>query len=231
MAVMLDASIARKQFDGDRTVLEDVALTMETGEIVAIVGDSGAGKTTLLRILSGIDTDFDGHVRWPDGAARLAMVFQEPRLLPWCTVAENLALVAPVEDTTALLASVGLTAERDLLAARLSVGMARRLAIARAFAVAPKLLLLDEPFVSLDVANAQRARELLLTLWRARPMGVILITHDLAEAAALADRILWLAGRPANFRREFVVDPDRRRADPAFTASAARRAFALEAGD
>jgi NitT/TauT family transport system ATP-binding protein len=134
------------------------------------------------------------------------MAFQEPRLLPWRSVRDNLLLagIAPdVADT--MLAALDLSAEAGVMADRLSLGMARRVALARALAVAPDLLLLDEPFVSLDAAAAARARHLLLGAWSASRFAALLVTHDLAEAAALADRILILSGRPSRVTREIAV--------------------------
>jgi NitT/TauT family transport system ATP-binding protein len=163
----------------------------------------------LLRIIGGLDRDFEGELAWPcGGVPRIGTVFQEPRLLPWRTVRENLLLAQEtanhelVED---LLRSLQLTAFRDAFPRTLSLGMARRTALARAFAIEPELILLDEPFVSLDMRTAERSRELLLRAWRARPTAVLLVTHDLADAAALADRIVVLSERPAHVVEQIDV--------------------------
>ena len=177
------------------------------GEFVALVGPSGCGKTTLLNIVAGLDRDYDGTVRLPrrgDGMpARLGVVFQTPRLLPWRTVRENVRLVLPAFDRDAprvveeVLREVGLErAAWDAYPGRLSGGMGRRAAVARAFASAPDLLLMDEPFVSLDDAAADGLRRALLTLWRRRPTTVLFVTHDLREALFLADRVLLLSDAP-----------------------------------
>lgn len=201
-APLLDVHIRRKAVParaGRRDVLADVRFTLRAGEIVALVGPSGCGKTTLLRLIGGLDSDFEGALRWAGGAApRIGTVFQEPRLLPWRTVAQNVALVRPPDPAAAdaLLDVLGLSGVRDAYPGALSLGMARRVAIARAFAVQPELVLLDEPFVSLDPAMAERGRRVLLDAWRARPTTALLVTHDLAEAASLADRIIALSNVP-----------------------------------
>ena len=140
-------------------------------------------------------------------------MFQEPRLLPWRTVRENIALVRPPDPAAAeaLLALLGLSPYADLHPPALSLGMARRAAIARAFAIQPALLLLDEPFVSLDPAMAEQGRSVLATAWRTRRCAALLVTHDLAEAASLADRILLLSQGPARVVRELAVPEGSRR--------------------
>jgi len=210
---MLSVRIRTKRF-AQRDVLGPLDFTLGAGEILAIVGPSGCGKSTLLRIVGGLDPDFDGRLTWSDGKTpRIGTVFQTPRLLPWRTVRQNLDLVTPGRDGgDALLRRLDLWPVRDAFAATLSVGMARRLAIARAFAIEPELVLLDEPFVSLDEAMAVQARQVLLDAWRYRPLSALLVTHDLVEAAALADRILLLSGSPARPIRTLVVPPERRRA-------------------
>lgn len=186
--------------------LADLSLRIEPGEIVALVGPSGCGKTTFLNIVAGLDRDFDGDVRLarrPDGApARIGYIFQEPRLLPWRTVGENVALVLPAHRAEPLVAdmlkAVGLAEVRELYPTQLSVGMRRRVAIARAFAIEPDLLLMDEPFVSLDHDAVEQLRELLLKLWQARPTTVLFVTHDLREALVLADRLVLLSAPPGH---------------------------------
>jgi len=214
---MLDVNVAQKTVpgrDGPRTVLADLRFTLEQEEIVALVGPSGCGKTTLLRIIGSLDKHYDGRIAWAAGSApRIGTVFQEPRLLPWRTVRQNIALVRPPDPAAAeaLLALLGLAPYGDLYPPALSLGMARRAAIARAFAVQPALLLLDEPFVSLDPAMAEQGRTVLATAWRTRRCAALLVTHDLAEAASLADRILLLSEGPARVVRELVVPEGSRR--------------------
>jgi NitT/TauT family transport system ATP-binding protein len=217
-AMILRLRIAGKSFpadDGDLPVLGAVDLALGAREIVAIVGPSGCGKTTLLRIIGGLETDFQGTLDWRDGVMpRIGTVFQEPRLLPWRTVRQNLLLAQRAAEpllADALLDTLGLSGFRDAYPGTLSLGMARRVAIARAFAIAPELLLLDEPFVSLDPDVAVRSRALLIAAWRQRPTAALLVTHDRAEAASLADRILFLSERPTRVLTEVVVPEEQRR--------------------
>ena len=207
--MILSVEIERKAFPasdggGEKIVLGNLRFSLAEREIVAVVGPSGCGKTTLLKLIGGLDTDFQGRVDWPgDGRApRIGTVFQEPRLLPWRTVRQNVDLVLPtgVDPGAAesLLEAVGLWSVRESYPAQLSLGMARRVAIARAFAIEPEIVLLDEPFVSLDQAMAERSRGVLLTAWNRRPTAALLVTHDLVEAASLADRILMLSAAPAD---------------------------------
>jgi ABC-type nitrate/sulfonate/bicarbonate transport system ATPase subunit len=223
----LRVTVQEKSFAGPdgspRIVLRDIDFRMKLDEFVAVVGPSGAGKTTLLKIIAGLGSAFVGSVQFA-GAAGVAppigFVFQEPRLLPWRTVFDNIALVLPPHSdrsvVMSLLTVIGLADFADVLPPRLSLGMARRVALARALAVAPDLLLMDEPLVSLDRTTAERLRDLLLTLWRARPCGIIFVTHDLREAVALADRILLFSAAPGRLMADVAVPLARdRRADAA----------------
>jgi NitT/TauT family transport system ATP-binding protein len=218
-AMMLRLHVESKSFrtaTGDTLpVLGRIDLTLGRREIVALVGPSGCGKTTLLRIAGALDTDYQGTIEWESGAMpRIGTVFQEPRLLPWRTVLENLLLAQRVRDrglAVSLLDTLDLTAFQDAYPATLSLGMARRVAIARAFVIEPELILLDEPFVSLDPAAADRSRELLLAAWRTRSTAALLVTHDREEAAALADRILLLGSRPTQVLEELIVPISARR--------------------
>lgn len=204
----LRVEIRRKRF-GDMPVIENVAFDVAEGEFVCLFGPSGTGKTTMLNIIAGIDADYDGTVVVP-GSPRVGYVFQEPRLLPWLTVRQNITL--PIEGEAELLAgvddllrAVGLADFAGHFPERLSLGMARRVAIARAFAVRPDLLLMDEPFVSLDADTAQRLRALLGDLWAGRPTTTVFVTHDLREAVELSDRILMFSPRPATLVRDIPI--------------------------
>jgi ABC-type nitrate/sulfonate/bicarbonate transport system ATPase subunit len=188
-------------------VLGDLNFSLGNGEVAALVGPSGCGKTTLLRIIAGLDRDYQGTVRLP-AHCRLGMVFQEPRLLPWRSVEANVRLAAPeATDATldALFQTLGLTAHRAHYPGELSLGLARRVALARAFAVAPDLLVLDEPFVSLDAALAERLRSELVELVTRRPVTTLLVTHDIDEAIGLADRLLVMSASPARVVAEVPV--------------------------
>jgi ABC-type nitrate/sulfonate/bicarbonate transport system ATPase subunit len=185
-----------------KTVFRDFALSIAEGEVCAVVGAAGVGKSTLLAIAAGLDTDFSGQV-----SARLlpvGMVFQTPRLLPWRTARENLALVLSgrEERATAWLASVGLEGQEDVYAAQLSSDAAKRVAVARALAVEPRLLLLDEPLAGLDPDNALRMRDLLADYLRAARPTTLLVTRDIGDATAFADRVVSLSGSPARVLRD-----------------------------
>jgi NitT/TauT family transport system ATP-binding protein len=188
-------------------VLGELAFSLGHGEVAALVGPSGCGKTTLLRIIAGLDSDFEGNVALP-AHGMLGMVFQEPRLLPWRTVEQNVRLAAPQASDAALgtlFQALGLTAHRDHFPGELSLGLARRVALARAFAVEPDLLLLDEPFVSLDDALAARLRDELADLVNRRPITTLLVTHNVEEAIGLADRLLLLSLSPARVLADVPV--------------------------
>ena len=192
-------------------MLADVSLSVARGEVAALIGPSGCGKTTLLRIVAGLDTDFEGAVRRP-AHGRLGVVFQEPRLLPWRTVEQNVRLVAPLASETALdslFGALGLSGHRRHYPGELSVGLARRVALARAFAVEPELLVLDEPFVSLDAELAARLRAELAGLVIRRPVTTLLVSHDVDEVIGLADRIFLLSGRPARVVADVPIENPR----------------------
>jgi NitT/TauT family transport system ATP-binding protein len=189
----------RKASGGSLPVLGALSISVGNGEVAALVGPSGCGKTTLLRIIVGLDSDFEGRVRRP-AHGRLGIVFQEPRLLPWRTVEENVRLAAPQASGTALrtlFATLGLSEHLRHYPGELSLGLARRVALARAFAVEPELLVLDEPFVSLDAELARRLRAELVELVARRPVTTLLVSHDVDEVIGLADRVFLLAGNPA----------------------------------
>jgi NitT/TauT family transport system ATP-binding protein len=180
---------------------------------LAIVGPSGAGKTTLLKIISGLDTAFEGRLQMPS-AGRVGFMFQEPRLMPWLTVEQNLRLVDKTADSTKLaqsLAKVGLKDCANLFPNQLSGGMQRRVALLRAFSVAPQLLLMDEPFQSLDVPTANQLRAHLLELWQDIKPTVLFVTHNLQEALALADRVLFLSTGPSQIALDLPLDLPRPR--------------------
>ncbi|MGV0744736.1 ABC transporter ATP-binding protein [Mycolicibacterium sp. XJ870] len=187
---------------GEQHVLSDVSIRVGTGEIVALIGRSGSGKSTVLRVLAGLSTDHTGE-RTVVGAPALA--FQEPRLFPWRDVRTNVAYGltrSRLPRSQALaradraLADVGLADRGDAWPLTLSGGQAQRVSLARALVAEPQLLLLDEPFGALDALTRLSMRTLLLDLWREHGFGVLLVTHDVDEAVALADRVLVLeAGR------------------------------------
>jgi sulfonate transport system ATP-binding protein len=210
----LEVSISRKALrtasGQTRVVLHDVAFSLRKGEICALLGPSGCGKTTVLRIISGLDADFEGRILLPS-PHRIGMVFQEPRLLPWRSLIQNLRLVgaSSENDLAEIVAALRLSNHLDHFPGELSLGLARRVAIARAFAVKPDLLLLDEPFVSLDAALAAQLREELLALVLKRKATTLIVTHDVEEAISLADRIIVLSAAPGRILADRTIETPR----------------------
>jgi len=187
--------------DGTRIpAIRDLVLEVQPQSMTVLMGPSGCGKTTLLRIVAGLDNRFIGEVRVPENA-RIGIMFQEPRLLPWRTVEQNIEIVAETissAELERLASAVGIADMLPRYPQELSLGLARRVALARAFAPRPDLLLLDEPFVSLDERTADRLRRLLLDVWSARPTTALLVTHNPREAILLADQLVLLAPRPTH---------------------------------
>ncbi len=217
---MLDIEIQSKRYrhastDEPLLVLDDIQIRVEAGEFLALVGPSGCGKSTLLHILAGLDKDFQGKINWQESPsvtpARLGYVFQNPRLLPWLDVRSNIELVLDnpkqkSELIDSLLEATDLTRFSHYHPAQLSIGMQRRVALARAFVVEPSLLIMDEPFVSLDAPTALQLRKLLLEILAIRRTTVVFVTHDLHEATMLADRILFLSTSPARIINQSRID-------------------------
>jgi ABC-type nitrate/sulfonate/bicarbonate transport system ATPase subunit len=236
LTTALAIRITRKQYpvqNGSRPlqVFEDFELTVDSGSFLVITGPSGCGKTTLLNIVAGLDRDFEGRVSHGAAAPRLAYAFQTPRLLPWRTVRDNVALALPARDPGVsrvddLLDRVGLARVAAEYPERLSLGMQRRVALARAFVIEPDILLMDEPFVSLDEPTAWDLRGLLLDLWSRRRATVLFVTHDRTEAVALATRLVLLSNTPARVVRDVAVSiSNRRRTNFETIAAEERRLF------
>jgi sulfonate transport system ATP-binding protein len=204
---------------GDRVVLDDLDLDIGRGEFVAMIGRSGSGKSTLLRALAGLDRDVTGSL---GVAGPVAVAFQEPRLVPWQRVLANVALglrvPEPARVAAAALEEVGLTERAAAWPLTLSGGEAQRASLARALVRSPSLLLLDEPFSALDALTRITMHRLVLTLWERHRPAVLLVTHDVDEALALADRVLVLHdGRIAHSSAISVPRP-RDRDHPSLTA-------------
>jgi ABC-type nitrate/sulfonate/bicarbonate transport system ATPase subunit len=216
----LDIEIARKTYRSDgeeRVALQGLAFSVPKGQFACIVGPSGCGKTTLLGLIAGLDRVYEGSITLGAAAAgRLGIVFQTPRLMPWLSVRDNVRLALtppPVEEgpAEALLREMQLGSYLDQFPNRLSGGQQRRVALARAFVNDPDLLLLDEPFQSLDAPTAQRLRELLLEYWQRRRPSVLFVTHDLREALSLGDRVLFLSSGPGRILLDLPLDLPRPR--------------------
>ncbi|GJD51401.1 Aliphatic sulfonates import ATP-binding protein SsuB [Methylobacterium crusticola] len=211
---------------GEKTVLSGLDLHVPAGQFVAIVGKSGCGKSTLLRLLVGLDRPSAGEVRVGEGAPVTRLMFQEPRLLPWARVGANVEVgldpATPAAARTGLaleaLREVGLADRAGEWPAVLSGGQKQRVALARALVSRPQLLALDEPLGALDALTRIEMQALVERVWQAQAFTGLLVTHDVAEAVALADRILVLEqGRVA---LDLMVDVPRprRRGDPTLAA-------------
>lgn len=221
--VRLELALAHKYYANSRqAVLGDIHVSIAAGQFVALVGPSGTGKTTLLNMIAGLESSDPGAIRINEVAVQgqpdcqLGYIFQQPRLLPWLTVAGNLRLTAPQcnqADIEQMLATVGLHGKGELYPRTLSGGMQKRVSIARAFLAQPQLLLLDEPFVSLDLPTAQHLRGMLEQLWLQQRPTVVFVTHDLDEAIQLADRVLFLSGAPGSLILDLPVALERPRSE------------------
>jgi len=215
-------------------VLENISLAIEPKSFVVLTGPSGCGKSTLLNIVAGLDDDFDGEVRFQSPDATRGYIFQSPRLLPWRTIEENILLPLPDGDPRrangpAMLERVGLTEAADAYPERVSLGMQRRAALARGFILEPDILLMDEPFVSLDDPTALDLRKLLIDLYSRRPTTILFVTHDRSEAVMLATRILRLEGASAQIVHDDAVrrKPEAR-SDPVKVRAERMRIFSDE---
>jgi NitT/TauT family transport system ATP-binding protein len=229
--------------------LDDLSLRVAAGSLVAVVGPNGSGKSTLLRIVSGLLAPDNGsvfvddvHVTGPD--PRVGLVFQEPRLLPWRTLFDNVTLplaLAGWDDErrrsrgTELLEQLGLRGFEEAYPPQLSGGMAQRAGIARALALEPPVLLMDEPFSALDALTRDRLDEQLLALWQRMGSTIVLVTHSIPEAVFVADRVIVLSSRPGRIVADIPIDIPRPRsirdaAAPEFGRAALAVRDALEAG-
>jgi NitT/TauT family transport system ATP-binding protein len=223
--VRIDLSLEHKSYaNTDQPVLKNIRASIPAGQFVALVGPSGTGKTTLLNMMAGLEEteanaiSVDGKPINGQPACRMGYIFQQPRLMPWMTVMENLTLTAPeasAADIEGILQAVGLEGKQQEYPRTLSGGMQKRVSIARAFLTQPELLLLDEPFVSLDLPTAEHLRTMLETLWLAHQPTVVFVTHDLDEAIRLADRVLFLSAAPGSLLLDQPIELARPRTSPA----------------
>lgn len=204
---------------GSNRVIRDLDLTIGSGQFVSIVGRSGCGKSTLLRAITGLETPDRGGIE--TDRARTRVVFQEPRLLPWSDVRANVEVGAEGsaaqrrEQAEEALALVGLGEKAAEWPARLSGGQRQRVALARALVSRPRLLLLDEPLGALDALTRIEMQRLLERVWRRQGFTALLVTHDVAEAVALGDRVVVMEG--GRITRDVAVSAERPRGriDPA----------------
>ncbi len=242
----------RRTFPGGVPVLTGLGLDIAAGAFVALVGPSGCGKSSLLRLVAGLDRPDSGSLDFtpplaaaPGARNPIAYVFQDAHLLPWRSVLDNVALplelsgmAAPERHAAAraLLQQVGLADATERRPAELSGGMRMRVSLARALVTRPRLLLLDEPFAALDELTRNRLDDQLLALWKELGMTVLFVTHSLAEAAYLAERVVVLSRRPARVMldRTLELPAERRaslRAEPGFARELGLLQDALERGD
>ncbi|MCH8876176.1 MAG: ABC transporter ATP-binding protein [Chloroflexi bacterium] len=223
MTIAVECVNIRKTFetsDGPFRALDGANLEVPANRFTALVGPSGCGKTTLLHIIAGLDTEFEGDLVSSIEDGGIAYLFQEPRLLPWLTAEQNLALILEARGesrTDALkvarqyLQLVGLDGFENQFPAKLSGGMQQRVALARALAVDPGLMLMDEPFANLDELTARKLRAELLRLFQEIHRTVIFVTHNVTEAAFLADRVVVMGTKPGRIVAEIPVDIPRPR--------------------
>jgi NitT/TauT family transport system ATP-binding protein len=195
---------------GELRVLENWDLAIKPAERIAVLGLSGSGKTTFLRLLAGIEVPTRGQIEV--NSQKIGFVFQEPRLIPWRTIRQNLLFVNDKANIGELLSSLHLEGFADYYPSQLSGGMKQRVNLARALAVSPDLLIMDEAFASLDLKVKVDIMNDVLELWRQRRFTMVTVTHDLKEALYLADRILLISSRPARIKQHFAVNLSESRA-------------------
>jgi len=220
---MLNLERVGKTYPNGVHALDAVTLGVAPGEIVAVIGGSGCGKSTLLRAISGLDTPTQGSVRLDDVTItrpheQIGIIFQEPRLLPWLTVAGNVGFGIedrPKQERVGRVAHaldrVGLSEKANVWPRELSGGQAQRVAIARALVPRPQVLLLDEPFSALDAFTRVDLQDHLLNLWNEFKPTLVMVTHDVEEAIALADRIVVMRPHPGQVADEIEIDLPRPR--------------------
>ena len=203
----------------ENIIFKNFNIDINHGQFISIFGPSGCGKTTLLNIISGLDENFDGFINIKKDdflKKKISYMFQSPRLFPWLTAIENIKF--PIKKkkncekiANDLLKKVGLEKFKNEYPNRLSGGMQRRISLARAFISNPNILLLDEPFVSIDKKISNSLRELLIKLWKKNKPTIIFVTHDLDEAIELADRIFFLSNLPSKVMLDYEINLKRPR--------------------
>lgn len=239
---MLSLNAVGRVFPGGQQALTGISLEIPQGGIVALVGGSGCGKTTLLRLIAGLDRPSAGSIS-VDGkeitgpSEEVGIIFQEPRLLPWLSVEDNIGFplaALPVEERRArvdrALLRVGLGGLGKRWPRELSGGQAQRVSIARSLIARPKVLLLDEPFSALDAFTRASLHDHLIALWEAERPTLVIVTHDVEEAAILGDRVVVMQPHPGRIFTEFKIDlpRPRDRLDDAFHATKRKILKALD---
>lgn len=215
-------NLSFKSSDGYLEVLRDVSLHLGNQEFLCVLGPSGSGKTSLLRLIAGLIHPDSGSIHFHKSDPRLSLMFQQSNLMPWRTVYQNISLPLELQKVDLqnintrvkeLIKLVGLEGFEESWPAELSGGMAQRVALARAFISDPDLLLLDEPFGSLDALTRERMAGELLQLWQSRPRPVIMVTHSISESLLLSDRVVVLSARPGGVVLDMPVPLARPRQD------------------
>ncbi|WP_281546154.1 ATP-binding cassette domain-containing protein [Grimontia sp. SpTr1] len=209
--ISITLNIEEKNYGSETPVLGSLRGQIKPGKITAIVGPSGCGKSTLLNMIAGLESSQKGEIGFSNVSEekpRVGYIFQSPRLMPWLTAKENLELIAgknnpAIQET---LSAMGILDKLDSYPAQLSGGMQRRVSIARAFVYHPELLLLDEPFTSLDAPTADQLRLQLIALWQRQQSTMVFVTHDLREAISLADEIWFLSRPPTTVIHRMEID-------------------------
>jgi NitT/TauT family transport system ATP-binding protein len=223
-----DVTVRFSSASGPVEALRGLTLDIPAGSLTVVIGPNGSGKSTLLRLIAGLLQPAEGQVRIGDGAdaepgagdGRVGLAFQQPRLLPWLTILDNVALPLTLADpqvaearvrARGALERVGLADAANLRPSQLSGGMAQRAGLARALITDPPILLLDEPFSALDALTREGFDGELQRLWVDRPRTIVLVTHSVSEAVRMADRIVVMTGRPGSVARIIPVDLPRPR--------------------
>ena len=226
--MMLRVEGAGRRFPNGTVALQDVSLSIEAGDFVALLGPSGCGKSTLLRLIAGLDLPDAGGIALDAGPGEIGFVFQDATLLPWATALENVALPLRLRRIARSRASqaaevalhrVGLAGFERTRPRQLSGGMRMRVSIARSLVIEPKLLLMDEPFAALDEFTRHGLQDDLWRLWQAARCSVVFVTHSIYEAAYLARRIVVMSPRPGRIAQDIVsplAETGDRRLDPAY---------------
>ncbi len=204
MGNVLKADRLTKRF-GDLLVIDNWSLELKEGEKIVLLGPSGCGKTTFFRIVSGLERQSEGKVE--TFVDKIGYVFQEPRLLPWRTVYDNLKIILDDEKKIKqIIGMMGLEGFEILLPSKLSGGMKQRVNIARSLLVEPQILLMDEPFTSLDLNIKLSIIKDMEKMWKKTYFSILMVTHDIKEALMLGNKVVILSQRPSRILKVFDID-------------------------